>query len=73
MSTQQAAAHAALDNEAGEHALDLFAEELRGAGALSSITGKFTLDDLLAVFFALLYRQIGLWHRWGQGWRGCHS
>ncbi len=48
-----AAAHAALDNEAGEHALDLFAEELRLAQErLSSITGKFTPDDLLGVIFS---------------------
>lgn len=49
----QAAAHAALDNEAGEHALDLFAEELRLAQErLASITGKFTPDDLLGVIFS---------------------
>ncbi|MFL9924206.1 tRNA uridine-5-carboxymethylaminomethyl(34) synthesis GTPase MnmE [Herbaspirillum lusitanum] len=50
---QLAAEHAALDNEAGEHALDLFAEELRLAQErLSSITGKFTPDDLLGVIFS---------------------
>ena len=44
---------------AGEHAalsdrvLDLFAEELRLAhGALTSITGEFTSDDLLGVIFS---------------------
>ncbi|WP_432240040.1 tRNA uridine-5-carboxymethylaminomethyl(34) synthesis GTPase MnmE [Herbaspirillum robiniae] len=50
---EHAAAHAALDNEAGEHALDLFAEELRLAQErLSSITGRFTPDDLLGVIFS---------------------
>lgn len=50
---EHAAAHAGLDNEAGDHALDLFAEELRLAQErLSSITGKFTPDDLLGVIFS---------------------
>jgi len=48
-----AAAHAGLDNEGGDHALDLFAEELRLAQeSLSSITGRFTPDDLLGVIFS---------------------
>ena len=43
-----AAEHAALN----DHALDLFAEELRLAQArLSSITGAFSSDDLLGVIF----------------------
>jgi tRNA modification GTPase len=52
----QAAGHLEI---AGEHAalsdrvLDLFAEELRLAhGALTSITGEFTSDDLLGVIFS---------------------
>lgn len=52
----QAAGHLDI---AGEHAalsdrvLDLFAEELRLAhGALTSITGEFTSDDLLGVIFS---------------------
>ncbi|GAA4020495.1 tRNA uridine-5-carboxymethylaminomethyl(34) synthesis GTPase MnmE [Actimicrobium antarcticum] len=44
-----AAEHAALN----DHALDLFAEELRLAqDRLSSITGEFTSDDLLGVIFS---------------------
>ncbi|MEC5215370.1 tRNA modification GTPase [Actimicrobium sp. GrIS 1.19] len=44
-----AAAHAALN----DHALDLFAEELRLAQErLSSITGQFTPDDLLGLIFS---------------------
>ncbi|RKP45550.1 tRNA uridine-5-carboxymethylaminomethyl(34) synthesis GTPase MnmE [Trinickia fusca] len=44
-----AAGHA----EQGNHALDLFAEELRLAQeALNSITGEFTSDDLLGVIFS---------------------
>lgn len=46
---QSAAEHAALS----DHALDLFAEELRLAQEqLSSITGAFTSDDLLGVIFS---------------------
>ncbi|EGF31597.1 GTPase and tRNA-U34 5-formylation enzyme TrmE [Oxalobacteraceae bacterium IMCC9480] len=46
---QFAAEHAALN----DHALDLFAEELRLAQEqLSSITGAFTSDDLLGVIFS---------------------
>lgn len=46
---QFAADHAALS----DHALDLFAEELRLAqDQLSSITGAFTSDDLLGVIFS---------------------
>ncbi|MCA1326171.1 tRNA uridine-5-carboxymethylaminomethyl(34) synthesis GTPase MnmE [Herbaspirillum sp. alder98] len=48
-----AAVHAGLDSEGGDHALDLFAEELRLAQeSLSSITGRFTPDDLLGVIFS---------------------
>lgn len=48
-----AAVHAGLDTEGGDHALDLFAEELRLAQeSLSSITGRFTPDDLLGVIFS---------------------
>ncbi len=48
-----AAYHAAPDNHASDKSLDLFAEELRLAQErLSSITGKFTPDDLLGVIFS---------------------
>jgi len=48
-----AAQHAAMDGQASDKALDLFAEELRLAQErLSSITGKFTPDDLLGVIFS---------------------
>jgi len=48
-----AAVHAAPDSELSDRALDLFAEELRLAQErLSSITGKFTPDDLLGVIFS---------------------
>jgi len=50
---ESAAAHASVDNQASDKSLDLFAEELRLAQErLSSITGKFTPDDLLGVIFS---------------------
>lgn len=48
-----AAHHAAPDNMVSDKSLDLFAEELRLAQErLSSITGRFTPDDLLGVIFS---------------------
>lgn len=48
-----ASQHAAPDNDVSDKSLDLFAEELRLAQeALSSITGRFTPDDLLGVIFS---------------------
>ena len=50
---ESAAMHASVDNQASDKSLDLFAEELRLAQErLSSITGKFTPDDLLGVIFS---------------------
>ncbi|MBB3213992.1 tRNA modification GTPase [Herbaspirillum sp. Sphag1AN] len=50
---ESAATHAAVDNQVSDQSLDLFAEELRLAQErLSSITGKFTPDDLLGVIFS---------------------
>lgn len=50
---ESAAAHAAVENQVSDKSLDLFAEELRLAQErLSSITGKFTSDDLLGVIFS---------------------
>ncbi|WP_420475574.1 tRNA uridine-5-carboxymethylaminomethyl(34) synthesis GTPase MnmE [Noviherbaspirillum sp. ST9] len=47
-----AAEHVAKNNQTSDHALDLFAEELRIAQErLNSITGEFTPDDLLGVIF----------------------
>lgn len=49
----RAAEHAATSHQAGDQQLELFAEELRLAQErLSSITGKFTPDDLLGVIFS---------------------
>ncbi len=48
-----AAEHVARNNQTSDHALDLFAEELRIAQErLNSITGEFTSDDLLGVIFS---------------------
>jgi tRNA modification GTPase len=48
-----AAEHIAKNNQTSDHALDLFAEELRIAqDRLNSITGEFTPDDLLGVIFS---------------------
>ena len=48
-----AAEHVAKNNQTSNHALDLFAEELRIAQErLNSITGEFTPDDLLGVIFS---------------------
>ena len=48
-----AAEHIAKNNRISDHALDLFAEELRIAQErLNSITGEFTPDDLLGVIFS---------------------
>ena len=48
-----AAEHVAKNNQTSDHALDLFAEELRIAQErLNSITGEFTPDDLLGVIFS---------------------
>ena len=48
-----AAEHVAKNNQISDHALDLFAEELRIAQErLNSITGEFTPDDLLGVIFS---------------------
>jgi tRNA modification GTPase len=48
-----AAEHVARNNRTSDHALDLFAEELRIAQErLNSITGEFTPDDLLGVIFS---------------------
>lgn len=45
--------NASLHAASNDHALDLFAEELRLAQqSLSSITGEFTSDDLLGVIFS---------------------
>lgn len=50
---ESAAFHASADNQLSDRSLDLFAEELRLAQErLSSITGKFTPDDLLGVIFS---------------------
>jgi len=50
---ESAAMHASVENQVSDQALDLFAEELRLAQErLSSITGKFTPDDLLGVIFS---------------------
>lgn len=50
---ESAAAHIAIENQVSDKALDLFAEELRLAQErMSSITGKFTPDDLLGVIFS---------------------
>jgi tRNA modification GTPase len=50
---ESAAQHASAENQTSDKALDLFAEELRLAQErLSSITGKFTPDDLLGVIFS---------------------
>jgi tRNA modification GTPase len=49
----RAAEHAATSHQAEDQKLELFAEELRLAqDRLSSITGKFTPDDLLGVIFS---------------------
>jgi tRNA modification GTPase len=49
----RAAEHAAMSHQAEDQKLELFAEELRLAQErLSSITGKFTPDDLLGVIFS---------------------
>jgi tRNA modification GTPase len=48
-----AAEHVAKNNRTSDHALDLFAEELRIAQeSLNSITGEFSSDDLLGVIFS---------------------
>ncbi|MFZ1181350.1 MAG: tRNA uridine-5-carboxymethylaminomethyl(34) synthesis GTPase MnmE [Herbaspirillum sp.] len=48
-----AALHAEADKQTGDKSIDLFAEELRLAQErLSSITGKFTPDDLLGMIFS---------------------
>ena len=50
---ESAAMHASVENAVSDQSLDLFAEELRLAQErLSSITGKFTPDDLLGVIFS---------------------
>lgn len=50
---ENAALHAGIDDQTSDKSLDLFAEELRLTQArLSSITGKFTSDDLLGVIFS---------------------
>ncbi|HZW22512.1 tRNA uridine-5-carboxymethylaminomethyl(34) synthesis GTPase MnmE [Noviherbaspirillum sp.] len=50
---EMAAEHVARNNRTSDHALDLFAEELRIAQErLNSITGEFTPDDLLGVIFS---------------------
>jgi tRNA modification GTPase len=49
----RAAEHAATSHQSGDQQLELFAEELRLVQErLSSITGKFTPDDLLGVIFS---------------------
>jgi tRNA modification GTPase len=50
---ERAAEHADASHRAGDQQLELFAEELRLAQErLSSITGRFTPDDLLGVIFS---------------------